>query len=216
VLSVRPRRLPGTGHGPGPRRRQKSAGQDSLAAGKNTPPWPIVGAGATSKDSEEEALKNAMEDALEQACSKMRHYLASQDPPISWTPGSPDIVKKQLFVDVPRRLPETEVDKQVGQLGKAKWLRWEWTLNVSREQLDALRQEGNRYQAALVCGERHTRAVARMEGLAKLTAWSVLAILGVFGYLRVDQWTAGTKRGWLRVGLASLLVGSGIGWWLLS
>jgi hypothetical protein len=204
----------GVAQGPG---SAKKGPTKSLPVKDALPPWPIVGAGNTSKDSEEEALKYAKDDALEAACKKVQEYLRAQDPPILWTPASLGIVKKQLFADSPRRLPETEVEKRLRlpPVGKGKWLCWEWTLHLSAEQLTALRQEEKRYRAEMISAARHQQALARMEALAEFTAWSVLVLAAVFVYLRVDQWTAGTKRGWLRLALASLL-GSGIGWWLLS
>jgi hypothetical protein len=202
----------GAAQGTGAAAKKASGKSGASGAKAATPPWLIEGTG--SKDSEEEALKVAKEDALDKACKKVREYLLNQKPPILWTPAAFDIVKQQMFADSPRRLPEMEVD--LGPAGKAKLFRWEWTLSLSTEQLDTLRQEDKRYRAAIISEARHKVAFARMEALGKLTAWSVLALAGVFGYLRIDQWTAGTRRGWLRVALASLLAGSGIGWWLLS
>jgi hypothetical protein len=165
------------------------------------PTWPVLGRGRT--------LEEAEKDALDKAREIVASYLLRQDPPIRWTPPG-EFIKHHLLAANPQRLEAEDVEIQIqNQVEKVKMLCWKWTVQVPPSELEVMRAEVARQ-------ERHGRAAERMVALGKLTGWAVLALVGVFGYLRVDQWTAGSHRSWLRLALGSLLAGSGVGWWLLS
>jgi hypothetical protein len=180
--------------------------QESASAKVEVASWNVKGRGRTQEEAEK--------DALEQARAKVGTFLQRQDPPFLWKPAL-DFIKKHLLAANPRPLPD-EDQEIVNQVEKVTMKCWEWPVKITAGVLQDMRQEDNRHRAELARLERHARAEERMVALAKFSGWAVLALVGVCLYLRLDQWTQGTHRGWLRLALWSLLASSGIGWWLLS
>jgi len=184
----------------------KAIRDDQPAANAPLQTWKVLGRGRT--------LEEAEKDALEKTRKLLEAFLLRQDPPFMWTTPTNDFIKSRLFAGS-QRLEKEDVEI-LNQLEKVKILCWEWTVQVSPSQLQEMRREDARYRAELARQHRQAQAEERMVGLGKLTGWTMLALMGVFLYLRLDQWTRGTLRGWLRVALVSLIGSSGIGWWLLS
>jgi hypothetical protein len=168
--------------------------------------WPVLGRGRNKDEAEKDALERARQIVVK--------FLQRQDPPFQWAP-SVEFVKSYLFFGAGKRQEKEDIDI-VNELEKVKMLCWEWTVQIPQAQLQSMQREDTDFRAELARKERLERAVERMWGLARFTGWAVLALAGVGLYLRLDQWTAGSHRGWLRLALASLLFSSGIGWWLLS
>ena len=89
-------------------------------------------------------------------------------------------------------------------------------MTVWPAQMDEMRREDTRYRVKLAVDQRTVVAEERMLDLGRLVGWTVLALAAVCLYIRVDEWSAGTRRHWLRVALATVVLGGGVGWWLLS
>jgi hypothetical protein len=179
--------------------------QDPPAAKPPVQTWQVLGRGRT--------LEEAEKDALEKTRKLLEAFLLRQDPPFVWTTPKTELIKNMVVGT--KRLEKEDVEIS-NQLEKVKMLCWEWTVQISPSQLQEMRREDARYRVELARQQRQERAEERMIVLGKFTGWTVLALAGVFLYLRLDQWTQGTLRGWLRVALVGLLGSSGIGWWLLS
>jgi hypothetical protein len=189
-----------------PSATKKEPAKQEAPSTKQVTSWPVKGRGRDQDDAER--------DALEKARTDVAKFLQRQNPPFVWTPAV-DFIKKNLLAADPRAVPEEDLVIE-NQAEKVTMKCWEWTVQISGTLLQEMRQEDLRHRAELARLERHLRAEERMVALAKFTGWAVLTLAGVFLYLRVDQWTQGVHRGWLRVALWSVLGGSGIGWWLLS
>jgi hypothetical protein len=178
----------------------KEAG-NGKKAGLST--WSVEGWGLTQEDAEKHALKKARD--------KIIAYLQGQDPPLVWTPSA-DYVRKSFMTGKPQRCEEQEkieVDRKPMEC-------WSWTVTVQPLQLEMMRREDAKYRAQQALAARLPAAEARMAELGKLVGWAVLALAGLWVYVRVDDWTAGTRRRWLRFALASVVGCGGLGWWLLS
>ena len=93
---------------------------------------------------------------------------------------------------------------------------WAWTVTITPSQMDEMRREDNRHRIKVAVQQRTGVAEERMLELGRLVGWTVLALAALCLYIRVDDWSAGTRRHWLRVALATGVLGGGVGWWLLS
>jgi hypothetical protein len=166
-------------------------------------------------NSEEAATKRALaaaeKHALENARQAINRYLESQNPPFVWKLPEDYKIKTLFTKDEPRRCPEDDnvVDNKKMQC-------WSWTIAIPPQKLEEMRRQDSHYRIQLAVSERSVVAQERMVELSKLLAWVMLALVGLCIYFRVDEWSRGSHRPWLRIALASLLGVGGAGWWLLS
>jgi hypothetical protein len=172
--------------------RHRASRQTEVAASageSGAATWTITAYGET----EERATERAREKAWQQVCD----YLARQDPPVRWRP---DV----RWVDdnlVKGRAPVKQVE--LDDLGKG----YERQLVVKvdpkerREMLEHDRQETMRQRQLL---------------LARILAGVVALLVGVVGYLRLDEATKGYYTVWLRLGALALVGGVGAALLLLA
>jgi hypothetical protein len=143
--------------------------------------------------------QQAREDALKKAIPKVEKYLRSLVPPLEWAP-SPAFIRDH-FIKAPQRLEDRGVQDVVGNSMKC----WGWKVGLSARDWQQILQL-----------DRELRVQQRMAFLARILA-GLLALLAVIaGYIRLDEWTKGYYRGWLRAAAASLLVIVGTGLWWFS
>jgi hypothetical protein len=162
---------------------------------------------------EKQSLVASEKQAKDNARVAVVNYLRNQDPPILWEPEL-DYVYKNFMrgKGEPKRSP-TDDDT----VENKNMLCWLWPIAITPQQLDEMRREDAHFRVAVAVKERTAIAETRMLELSRFVGWAVLALLGVCGFIRLEEWSRGTKqRRWLRVALASLLCVGGVGWWLLS
>jgi hypothetical protein len=176
---------------------------------------------AANNDDAEAAEKQAQAAALKHATDKaqqmVRDYLRSQNPPILWEPSSEYVAKNFLGKQEPQRCEgdDNTVEKEQPPIS-VRMHCWSWALSITPQQLEAMRVEDSRYRIQAAVQARSAVAETRMLELSRLVVWAVLALIGVMGFIRLEDWSRGIKRRWLRVALVSLLGVGGVGWWLLS
>jgi hypothetical protein len=151
--------------------------------------------------------EDAKKYALQKASAKV---MALMDPPLLWTPPA-DFVLKNLIVGEPERRADQDMQVNGEQLKC-----WCWTLKLPPDQIEAMRREDAKFRAQLALQERSGVAQERMLDLGKLVVWMVLALSGVWLYIRADRWLAAKRRRWMRIVLTGVLAVSSVGWWLLS
>jgi hypothetical protein len=201
--------------------------------GKDKPPQPIAdmkfppgtwesavqgyGAEAPANNDEDAAKMQSLAAAEKHASDNARRevikYLRTQSPPILWEP-EPDYVYKNFMrgKGEPKRCDDAD-----SKVDDKKMLCWLFPVVVMPQQLEEMRREDAHFRVAVAVKERTAIAETRMLDLSRFVGWAVLALLGVCGFIRLEEWSRGTKqRRWLRVALASLLCVGGVGWWLLS
>jgi hypothetical protein len=166
-------------------------------------------------DDEDAAKKQSLAASEKQAKDNGRlvviNFLRTQEPPILWEPDL-DYVYKNFMrgMGEPKRCASDD-DKET------KMLCWLWPVAITPQQLDDMRREDAHFRVVMAVRERTAIAETRMVELSRVVGLAVLGLLGVCGFIRLEEWSRGTKqRRLLRVALASLLCVGGVGWWLLS
>ncbi len=162
---------------------------------------PVKGYGKTQLEAEKHAVENATR--------LVRARLRETEPAFLWVP-SPEFVRKNFLVGPPKQLAGEQV-----QVNNETLDAWQWTVAITPAQLEALRREDSQYRAQVAVQARSAVAEERMVGLAKLLGWAVLGLVGICLYLRLDDWSVGTQRQWLRVALGAGVVAGAVGWWWL-
>ncbi len=145
------------------------------------PPWTVEGSWPNHD--------GAMKDALQHAQAKVIAYLRSQNPPVLWTP-SIEYVQSRLI-----KKPWKEEIKNAVVAEKTEamhYIRLEVEISP-KDHADMLRLA------------REERVHERMFFLGKILAGVVVLLLGVAGYLRLDEQTKGYYTGWLRLATVGLL-----------
>jgi hypothetical protein len=186
-----------------PPKAKKAVATQAPAEPKKPATWTVEGWGKDEKSAEKRAAEKARE--------KVIGYLQSLDPPLLLT-LSVEEVRRQFMNSKAQPCPDQKPEIVNGEEVKC----WSWTVTVTAEQLASLRRDDERARIRLAVEQRKPIAAARGEELAKLVGWLVLALAGVWAYVRVDEWTKGAQRPWLRIALASVVASGGVGWWLLS
>jgi hypothetical protein len=144
--------------------------------------------------------KEARQNALVEACAKLREFLHEQHPPVDWMP-MPEDVQKYLPQDWQEEKP---LEKDDPVLGPFKVYRMSLTVQVGAHERDKI-----------VELDQHHRMEQRMLWLGKIFAGVVVLLIAVAGYIRLDEWSKGYYSGWLRLVAAGLIVAAGVGVWLL-
>jgi hypothetical protein len=174
--------------------------------------WELSATG-DDKDAERQSLAASEARAKENGRAVVIDYLRRQGPPLLWEPDSEYVFKSFMRgKGEPTRCPDEDniVD------GK-KMLCWSWPVVITPQQLEEMRREDAHFRLVTAVKERTAVAETRMLELSRFVGWAVLALLGVCGFIRLEEWSRGTKqRRCLRVALAMLLCIGGVGWWLLS
>jgi hypothetical protein len=166
-------------------------------------------------DDEDAAQKQSLAASEKQAKDKARaaviDFLHTQEPPILWEPDLDYVYRNCMRgMGEPKRCASDD-DKEM------KMLCWLWPVAITPQQLDDMRREDAHFRVVMAVRERTATAETRMVELSRVVGLAVLGLLGVCGFIRLEEWSRGTKqRRLLRVALASLLCVGGVGWWLLS
>ena len=165
------------------------------------------------QEAEKQSLAASEARAKEKGRLKVIEFLRSQNPPLLWEPEADYVFKNFLRgKGAPTRCPDED-----GEVDKKKLWCWSWPLVITPQQLEEMRHEDTRFRIMTAVKERTAVAETRMLELSRFVGWAVLALLGVCGFIRLEEWSRGTKqRRCLRVALATLLCIGGVGWWLLS
>jgi hypothetical protein len=147
-------------------------------------------------------MDRARDDAIEKAREEIIKRLQICKPPIlAWQPSA-DFIQHSLVKSAEAGedlvVSGKEYKRCVLELKKADW--------------DLFHRLDEKEQIAL----RHHRGELRMLTLAKVLAGLMLFLAAAIVYVRVDDWTQGYYTRWLQVAGASLVVGLGTSWWLLS
>jgi len=151
------------------------------AVAEKGPPWIVEGSWPNHD--------GAMKDALNQAHAKVIAYLRSQNPPVFWTP-SIDYIQARL---IKKPWKEQIKNETVAEKMEAMhYIRLEVEISP-KDHADMLRLA------------REERVHERMFWLGKILAGVVVLLLGVAGYLRLDEQTKGYYTGWLRLATVGLM-----------
>ena len=170
------------------RRDRTPAEARTVAAAGSEASWSVKGIGATPEDAHQKALSKAQNEFLA--------YLHAQSPPVDWTPPA-EFLRTHLKIHWG---PETaEWNEEFGRDI------YQVTLNVevTPENREEILQQAHHY-----------RVEQRQLWLAKVFAVVVVLLVGVAGYIRLDEWSKGYYTGLLRLGLLALIAAAGAGvWW---
>jgi hypothetical protein len=161
----------------------------------------VKGYGKTQAEAEKHALENATK--------LVRARLRETEPGFLWVPTA-DYVRKNFMTSPPQ-----QVAGEQQQINNETLDAWQWTVAITPAQVEALRREDSQYRAKVAAEARTVVAEDRMISLLKLVGWAVLGLVAVCLYLRIDDWSAGTQRQWLRVALGAGVVAGAVGWWWL-
>jgi hypothetical protein len=162
---------------------------------------------------ENEAQAAAEKHALANARQAINKFLRGQNPPFVWEVPQDYNIRQFLANDKTEPQRCKNDDNQVD--GKEMHC-WSWAIAMTPQQLQTLRTEDSRLRIQKAVDARSVVARERMLELSRIVGWAVLALLGTFAYIRLDDWTRGAQRRWLRVAVASLVGVGSVGWWLLS
>jgi len=172
----------------------------------------------------------AAEVALDEAVTKVRDYLRERNPPVDWTP-TPKYLCDHLLQDLrtedektaePREVTTRQVliyesrwaieeqkrYKEPG--GDVRLYRVRLRVQVSPQGLTEIRALSHQEHVH----QRKERMEQRMLPLARLLV-GLIALLGaVAGYVRLDEWSKGYYRTWLRLGATGLVAATwaGLSW----
>ncbi len=176
-----------------PRARFLEAGAKVWAtAHKPLASWEVEGWGRNQAEAEEAALRKAR--------SLVEDFLRQRNPELSWSP-SVAFVRKHLVTGPATR--RKEKDQPVGQKRELPLECWTLPVAVTPTTEHLLAQAA-----------RAERAEGRLRLLGKVLVGVVLLLVGVVGYLKLDEWTRGSYSRWLQGGLVGLLAAAGVGlWW---
>jgi hypothetical protein len=146
-------------------------------------------------------VDDAKVDAMKEAVKQVARCLKTQDPPLTaWQPDE-EFVRNHLLQG------QGELDNDFKLGGEVRKV-WVFTLVQSPDvgKMVQLNQTAQRRELSM---ERQTMAGYGLAGLCLLlvTGW---------GYLRLDEWTAGRFSKWLGIGAVALVGLTGFGWWLSS
>ena len=86
---------------------------------------------------------------------------------------------------------------------------WWWNVSVSKSQIDAIRREDTRHRAHLAVEERSSTAHDRMVLMRNATALCVLALAGIWLFLRMERFAAYAGRTWTRMSIAGFVLAAG-------
>jgi hypothetical protein len=161
----------------------------------------VKGWGATQEDAEK--------DALEKARVLVENYLKRANPPLRWKPSAA-FVHQHLLVGEPRRCEEE--DQKIELKGRVVTVQcWVWTVGVTPDQSRLISREEREQRAQVQRQERVVRSEGRMVLLGKVTGGLVLLLAAVAGFLHLDEKIKGSRRVWMKAGLAAALIGAGAG-----
>ncbi|HEV3261836.1 MAG TPA: hypothetical protein VG013_33610 [Gemmataceae bacterium] len=174
----------------------------------------------------------AIEDALDKSATKVRDYLRDLNPPVDWMPTPEDgraYVRDHLLRDL--RSEEDQAEEPADVTTK------EILINGSRWAVEEERQLKDRpgmrlYRVRVKVGvspqelteikkvshdehvrNRKQRMEQRMLPLAQVLGGLVALLAAVAGYVRLDEWSKGYYRRWLRLGAAGFV---SVAWVVLS
>jgi hypothetical protein len=162
---------------------------------------------------ENEAQAAAEKHALANARQSINKFLRGQNPPFVWELPQDYNIRQFLARD------KTEPQRCKGddnQVDGKEMHCWSWSIAMTPQQFQNLRAEDSRVRIQKAVEARSVVAKERMLELSRIVGWVVLALLGTFAYIRLDDWTRGAQRRWLRLAVASLVGVGSVGWWLLS
>jgi hypothetical protein len=203
--------------------RSTAHGRDRAPRGAEPLPFWVVD--GTWKDTDEEAVQ----DALAKAEGKVNQYLRSQSPPMEWPIDRTYLQQKlwqnleatdAVFAVLNWNNPETKVvngsrtvqiETQEFQ-GLGRMHRAAIKVSVSEFNRNEIKQQERIYQAK----RRQDRATSRQVVLARVLAGLVAVLMAVACYLRLEDATKGYYTTLLRLAAVAFvsLVGAGI--WLLT
>jgi hypothetical protein len=166
--------------------------------------WEVKGWGRNQEEAEQ--------DALARARQRLAAHLRKQERPLVWTPST-KYIRNHLVTGPPTR--RNEEDQEVGGI---KTECWALPVAITPMQYGELVRQDQLYRAHLRKVQREARSEERMLLAGKVMAGLLVVLVGLIGYLRLDEWTGGAYTRWLRLGLGGVLTGAGIGvaLWLLA
>lgn len=165
----------------------------------STVAWPREVEG-NALDSHEKARLIAIDNARE----KIVDFLRKQKPPMrSFQPSAAD-VEKMIAGERPG------ADFQEGTFTFKRWI-----LTLKAPDLEELRRLDRQAYLRLELAERESRRGKRLLLTAKAVAAILVLLAAVVGYIRLDELTRRSYTLWLRLGLATLVVSTAVGLWLM-
>jgi hypothetical protein len=166
--------------------------------------WEVKGWGRNQEEAEQ--------DALARARHRLAAHLRKQERPLVWTPPT-KYIRTHLVTG-----PSTRRDEDDQVVEGIKTECWALPVAITPMQYGELVKQDRLYRAHLRKQERDARSSERMLLAGKVMAGLLVVLVGLIGYLRLDEWTGGAYTRWLRFGLGGVLTGAGVGvgLWLLT
>jgi hypothetical protein len=141
----------------------------------------------------------AVEDALEKAAGKVKAFLREQKPAVAWSPSAAWVREHLADVEQAKRLDDVDLG---GAVGKVQC--WSVRVSITPSRYREIVREDREYRAQQEKANREVRSGERMLLLGKVLAGLLVLLLGVVGYIRLDDVTKGAYTRWLRVGLGGV------------
>ncbi len=157
--------------------------------------WDVKGYGRSREEAEQ--------DALEKARSKVTAYLRRQEPPLFWSPTAAYV--RDHLADTARmeKLDDVDIGEPPAPVVKVQC--WRLPVIVTPARYLQMVRENRDDLARQQKVERDARAVERMLLLGKVMGGILALLVGVGGYIRLDDWTKGVYTSCLGVGLGGVV-----------
>ncbi len=180
-------------------------GMPDAAAFRAAASWEVKGWGRNQEEAEQ--------DALARARLRLAAHLRKQERPLAWTPTT-NYIRTHLVTGPAQRL--TDDDQVVIEGIKAEC--WALPVALTPMQYTELVKQDRIYRAQQRERQRLDRSEERILLAGKVMAGLLVVLVGLIGYLRLDEWTGGAYTRWLRFGLGGVLTAAGVGVavWLLA
>jgi hypothetical protein len=148
-------------------------------------------------------LESARQSALIDAYHQFLEYLKDQNPPIEWSPASPDFVLQHLKTEWKEE--KIREDDEIAKLRKLPTT-YETTLAVAVLP---------KHREAILKLDQRYHSEQRMLWLGQVLGCVIALLAGIAGYVRLDEWTKGYYSGWLRLLAVGFVGAAGAGLWFL-
>lgn len=148
----------------------------------------------------------AVQHAAEQAQNQIEAFLRTKKPPVLWRPTA-EFIHKHLMTGTEHN-PAREAEIRAKGLD---YECWDVTFTITPAVYQQILREYRKDLLANQQKERDTRREERMAQEGKLLAIVLALLVGLVGYVRLDQCTNGKCSRVLRVALVGVLLASGAG-----